>query len=419
MRGNTLTRILGQPQKPAQTATTAQAQAPAQAAQAVKPAPIAASVPQEQLNKTIPTAGQQGQQAKQAGGTSAAATQQPPTPAVNANPSSKTDIPPAPIAASVPKESLNKTIDVAGKPKSHLSYEQMFKLYFKPPLTPEEQAEEDRKQRRQKTMAAIGDGISALANLYYTTQYAPNAFNYQNSASKKTKDRWDKLNKEREDYKKAYLYEWMRARQMDENKAQADKKWDFEIGLKKAKEERDKAEEERAKAKEKRDQEIHNINLQLKDNQITEAKYKAKIAEVQAKYEEALQRSIIEKNNRAGRNSGKDNSRSSSGAKKAEDLKMAYRYWESLTEKEKNQYRDRNNRKSSQSITELIERGGEGGGSPYIKDDDNFVLQVWNQRKAWLYNHGRGDEIATGGYNLNYGFNPSKYKRSNKLPPLN
>lgn len=418
MRGNTLTRILGQPQKPAHTATNAQAPAQAtQAAQAIKPAPIAASVPQEQLNKTIPTAGQQ---AKPAGETSAVAAQQPPTPDVNANQASKTDIPPAPIAASVPKESLNKTIDVVGKPKSHLSYEQMFKLYFKPPLTPEEQAEEEKKQRRQKTIAAIGDGISALANLYYTTQYAPNAFNAQNSASKKTKDRWDKLNKEREDYKKAYLYGWMRARQMDENKDQADKKWDFEIGLKKAKEERDKAEEERAKAKEQRDQEIHNLNLKLKGNQITEAEHKAKIAEVKAKYEPALQRSIIDKNNRAGRNSGKGNSRSSSsssgsGAKKSEELKRAYQYWESLSDKEKNQYRDRNNRKSSRSITGLIE----GGGSPYIKDDDNFIKQVWEERKAYLRTHGRGDEIETGGYNLGFNFNPAKYKRSNKLPPLN
>lgn len=417
MRGNTLTRILGQPQKPAQTITTAQA--PVQTAQAVKPAPIAASVPQEQLNKTIPTAGQQVQQAKQAGGTSAAATQQPPTPAVNANPSSKTDIPPASIAASVPKESLNKTIDVAGKPQPRLSYEQMFKI-LNPytPLTPEQKAEEERKQRREKTIAAIGDGISALSNLYFTTQYAPNAFNAQNSASKKTRERWDRLNKEREANMNAYIQGLMRARQADEAKDQADKEWERAIGLDKAKAEQAKAEEERAKAKEKRDQEIHNLNLQLKGNQITEAEHKAKVAEVQAKYAPALQRSIIEKNNRVGRNSGRGNSRSSSsssgsGTKKSEELERAYQYWESLSDKEKNQYRDRNNRRNNSHKSE------HSSNSPYIKDDDNFIKQVWEERKAYLRTHGRGDEIESGGYNLGFNFNPAKYKRSNKsLPPL-
>ena len=38
----------------------------------------------------------------------------------------------------------------------------------------------------------------------------------------------------------------------------------------------------------------------------------------------------------------------------------------------------------------------------YLEDDEDFIRQVWEQRKGYLRSHGRGDEIATGGYNLDF-----------------
>lgn len=44
------------------------------------------------------------------------------------------------------------------------------------PETPEEQRKRERRERSKRTIAAISDGLSALGNLFFTTQYAPNMF---------------------------------------------------------------------------------------------------------------------------------------------------------------------------------------------------------------------------------------------------
>lgn len=69
----------------------------------------------------------------------------------------------------------------------------------------EEQARRRKREKRERLFSAIGDGISALSNLYYTTRYAPNAYNGQNSQSKVVGDRWDRLNKERAANHKAWV----------------------------------------------------------------------------------------------------------------------------------------------------------------------------------------------------------------------
>lgn len=69
----------------------------------------------------------------------------------------------------------------------------------------EEQARRRKREKRERLFSAIGDGISALSNLYYTTRYAPNAYNGQNLQSKVVGDRWDKLNKERAANHKAWV----------------------------------------------------------------------------------------------------------------------------------------------------------------------------------------------------------------------
>ena len=72
-------------------------------------------------------------------------------------------------------------------------------------------------------LAAIGDGISALSNLYFTSQYAPNAFDPSTSMSARTKARWDKINAEREANRRAFFNDYLRAAQMDEEKEYRDK----------------------------------------------------------------------------------------------------------------------------------------------------------------------------------------------------
>ncbi|GEM_PF-5885200 len=99
-----------------------------------------------------------------------------------------------------------------------LSYVELYQQMspYRPP-TDEELEKERKKQKRNAIFAAIGDGISALSNLYFTTQYAPNAYDPSKGMSAATKTRFDKLKKEREDNQREYMNGFLRAMQMDDN----------------------------------------------------------------------------------------------------------------------------------------------------------------------------------------------------------
>ena len=50
------------------------------------------------------------------------------------------------------------------------------------PESDADKAKREKKERRQKTMAKIFDGINALSNLYFTTQGAPSAYKYESES---------------------------------------------------------------------------------------------------------------------------------------------------------------------------------------------------------------------------------------------
>ena len=65
------------------------------------------------------------------------------------------------------------------------------------PRTPEEQERLEKKRKRDALFAAIGDGISALSNLYFTTKGSPSA-DQSKSISKAVRERNEKEDKEYE-----------------------------------------------------------------------------------------------------------------------------------------------------------------------------------------------------------------------------
>lgn len=67
-----------------------------------------------------------------------------------------------------------------------------------PEETPEETARKQRRERWRNVYAALGDGIASLSNLYYTTRYAPNAYDPTQGLTARAKERYDRLQKERE-----------------------------------------------------------------------------------------------------------------------------------------------------------------------------------------------------------------------------
>lgn len=101
-------------------------------------------------------------------------------------------------------------------------YEEMFKQLN--PYTPKTAAEiqrDLRRERNNKMIAAIGDGISALANLWGTSQGALNAYDGKTMMSQRYAEMYDKLRAERKANDEKYMAQYMAAIGMDDTNANA------------------------------------------------------------------------------------------------------------------------------------------------------------------------------------------------------
>ena len=101
---------------------------------------------------------------------------------------------------------------------------------YKPP-TAEELEKEKRKQKRDSVIAAIGDGVAALSNLYFTTQGAPNMYDGKNTMSEAVKVRYDKLLKDRDNKQKEYFNNYIKMKQLDDAAANNERSWQRQLGL--------------------------------------------------------------------------------------------------------------------------------------------------------------------------------------------
>ena len=197
---------------------------------------------------------------------------------------------PTPAGAKPPE-----TAQPAKAPERKMSYVEMFRQMspYKPP-TAEELENARKKEKRDKVFAAIGDGIAALSNLYFTTKGAPNAFDPRNSLSAKARERWDKLNKEREENARYYMQEAMKKQALDDDRDDKDRSYmsklqnDYRNYLLKL-------------SADNRAAELHDLDKQLRQGKINEQTYKAKKAEVEAKYADENQKSVIAKNKAAAK----------------------------------------------------------------------------------------------------------------------
>lgn len=204
-----------------------------------------------------------------------------------------------------------------------MSYFDMFQRMspYKPP-TAEELENARKKEKRDKVFAAIGDGIAALSNLYFTTKGAPNAFDPRNSLSAKARERWDKLNKEREENARYYMQEAMKAQALDDDRADKDRSYmqklqnDYRNYLLKL-------------AADNRAAELHDLDKQLRQGKINEQTYKAKKAEVEAKYADENQKSVIAKNKAAANASNASaNNSNAQAAEHRRNVNSGYAWYE-------------------------------------------------------------------------------------------
>lgn len=173
-------------------------------------------------------------------------------------------------------------------------------------LTPEQEMEMAKRRKRQSVASAIGDGLSALANLYFTKQYAPNVQG-QGKLSEKNQARWDKWDAEIKANKKSYADAMRKAEQAERElqlkKTNADRDFDLKERKQAAYEARQNALAEQDSAKKKYWQ--AKADALERGASLDEALKEANIAlkQAQTKTEEgkpAVQQSQIEKNKKQG-----------------------------------------------------------------------------------------------------------------------
>lgn len=116
--------------------------------------------------------------------------------------------------------------DGGSQGESRLTYAEMYRMMnpYKPP-TAEELERERARQSREARFAALGDGLSALSNLYFTTQYAPNAYDGTKSMSGRSRARYDRLIKERTENQRQWMDGYMRALALDDQRGDRERDW--------------------------------------------------------------------------------------------------------------------------------------------------------------------------------------------------
>ena len=105
--------------------------------------------------------------------------------------------------------------------------------------TAEEQEREKKKEKRDKLFASISDGISALSNLYFTTQYAPNSYDRRTSAAREAERRWQITKRDRDARMNAYINNLMNAKKLDDADRERKRKWKYLLGEQKYKRDKD------------------------------------------------------------------------------------------------------------------------------------------------------------------------------------
>lgn len=188
-----------------------------------------------------------------------------------------------------------------------LSYEEMFRILNpEKPETPEEKAKREKKEKREAVFSALGDGISALANLYFTTKGAPNAYDPTQGMSAKARERWDKLKALRDSKDRAYNEGLLRAMQLDDANRKGERNWRHTIERERISDQYRETKEKRDEAKAAMDSQMAEAKLALQLGKLDYQTYLNEIARIKAQNQDALSQSQISKNNRfnTGRSSG-------------------------------------------------------------------------------------------------------------------
>lgn len=127
---------------------------------------------------------------------------------------------PAPVSSWLPKDvpptAEENNSEQENNPYQRMSLEQIARtLYESGKPSPEEEERQRKRERSRAILSAIGDGVSALSNLYHTSKYAPDMSTPDSSLSGKAKERYDRFVQVRKENEARYNNAILRARQGD------------------------------------------------------------------------------------------------------------------------------------------------------------------------------------------------------------
>lgn len=110
----------------------------------------------------------------------------------------------------------------AAEKRRRMNYDEMYKVMDdeikrSAPETDAQIKAREKREKRQRLWASIGDGVSALANLYFTGKGAPNMYDKNGGMLKKHNEMLERMKQEREADKERHLNYVMRRAQLENN----------------------------------------------------------------------------------------------------------------------------------------------------------------------------------------------------------
>lgn len=160
---------------------------------------------------------------------------------------------------------------------SNSGYDGLLSALPKPPKSQQELDDEMRRHRRSQIFNAIGDGLSALSNLYFTTKGAPNMYDGRNSAMRREDNRYRRM---LEDNKSDYREYNNAVRVHDEL---ADREW-----RRNRQSYMDEYDRKLKEAEHERDSQLFELQLRLQNHKISAADAEARRKQIEADYADEL-----------------------------------------------------------------------------------------------------------------------------------
>lgn len=265
-------------------------------------------------------------------------------------------------------------IDTSGQPNWMAEVERVRNEYME---SPEQKAAREKRERTNRRIAAISDGLVALSNVAGAMAGAT-PIKPSTSLSEAHRIAVERAAKRRRENAARYesARKYYAGMQGQQDKLNADRYND--------------AVKARLNAGKQAD------TLQATAARLRQTKANADRADERARQRQQEQ----ERHNRESEMTARVRAARSGGSRgggneQNDDLQKAYKYWESLTPEQKQMYRDRNNRSNGQIVGTKTVKGANGEDKTVLvygnkADDKNFIMHVWEQRKGWIRNHGGG-----------------------------